>query len=151
MAFPFLQVGMAVLGGMGKASAAKYEANVKAWESKMEATQSEIDRTIGKAQAAQIMRDRTAQFNQESEANELLFGSFSGESMSQKAYQEAQKDIVGEDLRRLGTQAGLEASARTIQSAMATQRGASAIRAGKYKAMSAIISTGYDVARIAGA
>ena len=131
-------------------SAQQKQAEAQKKSEDRQAKQIEIDREMGKVQAMQNQDARVAEYISAEKSNMAVF-SASGvdvDSASQKAFQEANAITVGEDLNAIAFQADYQSRTRTVQAALARERGANALSAGYTNMMGTAFSGINNMAKI---
>ena len=142
MFFAILAAATSVAGTMSAARAAQTQ-------SSQQAKQMEIDRKINEASAMQQRNQRFSDYVSARSANNAQFSFLlgGGESTSVQAFQDAQREIVGEDLRVAERQQMFESSSRTVGSLIERQRGRSAMTAGSINSLSTLFQLGSDLSK----
>jgi len=103
----------------------------------------ETDRELGKAQALQMAQARMDEYESASSANLASFaaaGRDIGSDRSVKAFMEKQKEIVGKDIGRIGTQSQMELMKGRQQAAAERTAGRAAKTASLFSAASTATS-----------
>lgn len=145
-------VGMIASGAstMIQMSAQEKQAKAQKEAADDQAKRIELDRKVGEVQAMQNQRNRFEDYISAEKSNLAVF-SASGidtESMSIKAFEEANKATVVEDLSSIAFQADYESSSKRVQAASLRKSGSNALSAGYVNMMGTAATGIYNMSQI---
>ncbi len=150
MCFEILAAVASGAGTMIQMSAQQKQAEATAKNERRVAFQQKIDREMGKVQAMQRQNQRMEEYISAEKSNMAVF-SASGvdvDSASQKAFSEANKITVGEDIGTIAFQADMQSRTRTVESMLSEQRATNALSAGYVAQMGTAIAGIYNISKI---
>lgn len=139
MAFPLLMLASTALSVGGQIAAGVGAQRT----SELNAYNTETEAELGKAQAMQMAQARIDEYESASSANLASFaaaGRDIGSDRSVKAFMDKQKEIIGKDIGRMGTQAQMELMKGRQQAAAERTAGRAAKTASLFSAASTATS-----------
>jgi hypothetical protein len=139
MAFPLLMLASAAISTVGQIAAG----NAAKQASELTAFNTETEAELGKAQAMQMAQARMDEYESASSANLASFaaaGRDIGSDRSVKAFMDKQKEIIGKDIGRMGTQSQMELTKGRQQAAAERTAGRAAKTASLFSAASTAAS-----------
>lgn len=139
MAFPLLMLASTALSVGGQIAAG----NAAQQASELTAFNTETEAELGKAQAMQMAQARMEEYELASSANLASFaaaGRDIGSDRSVKAFMDKQKEIIGKDIGRMGTQSQMELIKGRQQAAAERSAGRAAKTASLFSAASTAAS-----------